>query len=160
MVPLFLDDEDLLQPRRIERWLVWFPIMGWIIGGFLQYCRIGRAERQIDSQLGSRPRFPVEAWIEAGINPSDAERIALIVWKTLGWPNHAFLPADPLHLLLLDSEGLGLVLVIGEIEIDSSRKIPLESLSESMETFGDFVGWLLAGPLSGWVGGQADWLYR
>lgn len=117
---------------------MWFPIVGWAIGGFLQYGRIGRAQADVSDQLKLREHFPTEAWRLVGVEPADAEKVARPVAARLALPNHHFLPSDPLFLLLLDEEGMGFFeaefALLQELGVD----LRLESLPLEV-TFQDFV---------------------
>src|SRR5215217_7049729 len=76
-----------------DRWLLWFPIVGWIIAGCRGYARVHRAQEQVASQLRARKWFPVDEWKDIGVSPESAERVAKALADRMTWlPNHHLLP--------------------------------------------------------------------
>jgi hypothetical protein len=105
---LVIEDPSHLREDSRDRWLMWFPIVGWMIAGCRYYARIQRAQEQVALQLKSRPLFPGQKWRDVGVPPELAERVAKSLADRMTWlPNHHFLPDDPLQYILLDEDGMG-----------------------------------------------------
>jgi acyl carrier protein len=118
---------------------VWFPLIGWMAGYWLQVQRIDSANDQVVEQLATRTAFPAEAWIGVGIDPAFAEHIASIVCEAQGFlPNHHYLPADPVELLTLESDGLGFMDCTFRIERCLNICVPSDQLFEC-DTFRELV---------------------
>lgn len=106
--PVFIDDaferiewqrfEDSRPPmiRRGRRFARWLKSQT----GFHVFYELPNGRRSLAAQLSSRLCFPAELW--AGIAPlDDATRVLTILKEERGWPNHYFVPDDPLLLLLI-----------------------------------------------------------
>ena len=105
---LLIEDASLLRGDPRDRWLMWFPIVGWIIAGSRQYARIRKAQEQVASQLRARPSFPTDEWENADVPVEFAERVANSLADRMTWlPNNHFSPSDPLQYILLDEDGMG-----------------------------------------------------
>jgi len=133
-LPLTVPDESL-RPSIWEQRLMWFPLIGWITAGFLQYARVHRATRQAESQLRLRDHFPSEEWALAGQDAKLAENIARALVAELPWPNHNFLPSDRLAILLLDGDGMGYLIAASVIEKVVGVKISFRWVSFSSNFF-------------------------
>jgi hypothetical protein len=135
--PLVLSDPALLKADPLDRWLVWVPIIGWIVGGFRQYARIGRAIDEVIGLLRRRDAFSRERWQDEGLPPELAERVAKAIANRITWlPNHHFLPEDPLKLLLLDEDGMGFF--EADFAIQTALGIKLR-FGMQLESFRDLV---------------------
>lgn len=141
--PLMLDEPQLLPETTWEKRLNWFPLIGWTIAYQSQVRRIERAIQQIHPQLERRDSFPSDAWIAAGFEPTNAERVARIVAKQTPWPNHHFLPADPLQLILLEPEGFGYFNASAAIKRELGVALDTDALPPE-STFGDLVAALFS----------------
>lgn len=77
---------------------------GWIsrILGRIPIVRYVESERhkEVARQLAIRDKFPSEAWDYQGIDPAKAEIILAKLPVQFDWPNHHFLPSDPLRLAM------------------------------------------------------------
>jgi len=53
----------------------------------------------VEAQLKQRTRFPAEAWAEMGADSNQVEHLLKCLAVCQDWPNHHFLPTDPLASL-------------------------------------------------------------
>lgn len=65
---------------------------------FRAYYAIPPARLRVAAQLEARRVFPASAWREY---PKDTEQFLQIVAEFIEWPNHHFVPLDPLGFALL-----------------------------------------------------------
>ena len=137
--PLAISNPELLRCDGLDRWLMWFPLIGWIIGAQRQVSRTNRAKAEVREQLQQRHRFPSEAWSEAGFDPDRIEAAAKALPSWLSYlPNHYFRPDDPIQLLTLDWEGMGLLEASYAVSQVLGNRID-PKLILNMRTFADFV---------------------
>jgi hypothetical protein len=97
MMPLHVD-EDL---EAKERGRLGHVMARWLKRQFprLAYAGPPPGRRSVYEQLSTRARFPDEQWFEFG--PQDAVlQILELIQRELAWPNHNFLPDDPLTLVM------------------------------------------------------------
>ncbi len=57
-------------------------------------------------QLNSRATFPHRAWATFPKPLKEVLPVLELIRDDLGWPNHHFVPGDPLRLLLVDDDGM------------------------------------------------------
>ena len=53
----------------------------------------------VEAQLKQRTRFPAEAWCEFAVQSKQVEQLLKLLADCQDWPNHHFLPSDPLASL-------------------------------------------------------------
>jgi hypothetical protein len=84
-------DPAFLQEHRLDRWLRWFPPVGWFIGTYRHVRRIDRAKQKVRALLDAREAFPAADWAAAGFDAAFAETIARALPSRLEYlPNHYF----------------------------------------------------------------------
>jgi hypothetical protein len=144
MQPLTASNFAVLYEDRADRWLLWFPIIGWMITMARAGRRVKAAKAEVTAQLLQRKEFPSALWQQAGFDAIFVERIASVLRSELDWlPNHYFHPDDPLRLVTLDDwEGIGLL--IAEVAVFKSfgvKRLPRRDPEtiQRMQTLGDFV---------------------
>ena len=135
---LALPDPSILLVRRYERWLVWLPPVGWIVGVILAFVRIRKVMREVDRQLRLRDRFPAETWAASGIPLGEIERLARLFARKLYLANHHFLPGDLLTLLMTDLDGGSYVAACLAVHEAFGCFLETDVLNAG-STFGDFV---------------------
>jgi hypothetical protein len=138
--PLAISNPDMLRGDRLDWWLMWFPLVGWLIGAQRQVNRTNRAKAEVRKLLEKRSIFPSDAWRDAGFDPARAEAIAKALPTRLSYlPNHYFLPNDPILLVTLDWEGIGILEAgFAVYQCLGMRKMD-PKLVIQMRTFADFV---------------------
>lgn len=76
----------------------------------------GRASVEI--QLSQRPIFPMPAWVDRGCKPECVERCLVIVAQELCWPNHHFMPEDPMELaLIVDYDEFAVEFLVNRLDV-------------------------------------------
>jgi hypothetical protein len=76
----------------------------WIVSATALYASIAQRERNrptfeaIGEQLRQRPAFPGDAWGD-GQRAALAELAGRVIAEEIGWPNHHFLPSDPVQIV-------------------------------------------------------------
>src|SRR5262245_31462329 len=96
-----LSCRTITKPRlqRLENFLIWIPLLGWIAALILQEYRLSRIYRTIADQLCARPDFSEETWRALKLT-LDPREICAVVRDAYEWPNEHFEPCDPAAIAL------------------------------------------------------------
>lgn len=95
------------------------------------YRRYRYQARQIELQLSERTNFPTEDWESEGLDLRLAEDVAKAIISRIPWPNHYFLPSDPLSIILLDPDGMGIFEASYAIQKELGFEIDLKAVPAS-----------------------------
>jgi hypothetical protein len=105
--------------------------------------RMSDARLSLESQLRQRDHFPEEEWALEGRSTVDVLPFLLCIRQAMDWPNHNFLPADDLSLLLTDDvypfgaeECLSQISVLSDGIVDRSF---VERMFSEHWTVGQFI---------------------
>ena len=66
----------------------------------LLYYEESPQRRATKAQLQERPSFPSDLWRKRSIDPALAESVLVVLSREFEWPNHFFMPEDPIRLML------------------------------------------------------------
>lgn len=121
--------EKSVRHKRFER----VPIIGWLMMSDAHYERFFCLARQVASQLEQRTAFPILDWRVESQDAELAENISKAIAERLHWPNHYLLPTDPLAILLIDPDGMGIFEASFEIKKERGVAINLKAISPAGE---------------------------
>lgn len=128
----------------LERVAPYVPVLGWIVHSHLWTKRVGPIRQRLINQLVSRPRSARRAWEGEARYRTIAQTVCEIAQTEMGWPNDAFIPADPFAVVFWSyDDGLDMEVAIMAIEDQLDLKIPdADVVDFSDKSLGEFVSYL------------------
>ena len=84
---------------KLELFLMWIPIIGWIFAGLLENERLHPGEKHVQQMFSLRECIPPEIWGDEQ-KAQIADRIAKICQHCIGWQNRNFIPEDPFEIII------------------------------------------------------------
>jgi hypothetical protein len=131
------------QPSKLEKVLMWIPILGWALAGSLYQVRIRPISEDIRRQLQTRSEPSPSIWGEDSQRRSIAAYIVQQIQHEFGWPNHYFIPSDPLWIAAWAHEdGLDDVSFVLNIERHYKIKINIQKHFLRDSTLADLVDYI------------------
>ena len=113
--PIRCNDPSLLKDSRTQKICLFIPVLGWEVALWLQFGRIGKVLKDLESQLDQREYFPSDAWGTDQRRLQLVRVVADVIKEVQRWPNDHFLPEDPWDLLVLEEEGIGFIEMAHEL---------------------------------------------
>jgi hypothetical protein len=92
-------------PGYGERICRYVPIVGWIAASALEQRRFGPTTRSLYGQIQQRSETSVSVWGDVRQRRIIGVAVSKSIARHFGWPNHFFIPDDPIALLFWDDDG-------------------------------------------------------
>ncbi len=140
MEPLDISDIKIPPPSCLEKTLIYFPVIGWIIANEIYQRRIWPVKQSLYSQFSKRCRCYNWSELPDEFDELFVTAISSALSDCFNWPHSWFHPLDPMSLVMFDND-LGYVEFLNWFEDEYSidrNKMPSENTVYS-QTVGEFL---------------------
>ena len=127
----WLLDENIVKSALLRKLLKYLKWLDSKIPFLMLYPRRKPViVREIEEQLRMRSDFPLAEWQETAYRRQDVESVLKFISDELIWPNHHFIPADPLMYALFTAAGDNLLYISDDINRRFGTTFSVHTLHE------------------------------